>query len=226
MAVIFQDNFTDTSTTDLSSHTPDTGTSWTLLWQNGTNNFDIKTNNIGGEANAASDGFIYTADATYPSANYEVEYTQVGLSTTGESPVYIFVRIQDVENMYAVKIREATTLCQLYKKVAGTWSTLGSAFDEPADGSVCKLQIIGSALKFFDDGVEVASATDSDITAAGKAGIGAGGGAELVTSTDDVRTDAVIDTLSVNDLGVVGGLAQPIFSKEIQSVLFGGRVVH
>lgn len=46
------------------------------------------------------------------------------------------------------------------------------------------------------------------------------GNATISTST------WVANTLVVRPAAVVGGLAQPIFSKEIQSVLFGGRVVH
>lgn len=196
----FFDAFTGTDATTLQAHAPNTGTSWTRLW--GTNvlrNLEINGNACRVSANAGDEGLIYTADATYPSANYDITWTQITIATVA-NPYYAFVRIQDQENMYGVYIKFGTTLCQLYKKVAGTWSALGSAFDEPADGSVCKLEINGTALKFYDDGIEVASATDSDISAAGKAGIGAGGGAELVTSTDDLRIQK-IDTLSVNDLG-------------------------
>lgn len=198
----FADNFTGTDGTTLQAHAPDTGTSWTRLWgTNAANDLEINGNACRPDANAGDAGLIYTADATYPSANYDITWTQVSLSTLLTHPFYAFVRIQDQENMYAVRLMTGTTACQLYKKVSGSWSALGSAFDEPVDGSVCKLEINGTTLKFFDDGVQVASATVSDISAAGKAGIGAGGGAELITSTEDLRTGHKIDSLTINDLG-------------------------
>lgn len=222
----FSDTFTDTDGVQLQNHAPTLGTSWTRLWgTNAANDLEINLNACRPDANVGDAGLIYTADATYPSANYDITFT-ITSAITSLGPIYSFVRIQDQENMYAVYIKDGAAVCQLYKKVAGTWSAIGSAFEEPAAGSVCKLEINGTALKFYDDGVEIGSATDSSISAAGKAGMGAGGGAELVTAADDIRSAWKFDTLSVNDLGGGAGLAQPIFSKEIQSVLFGGRVVH
>jgi hypothetical protein len=200
----FEDTFTDTDGTVLGSHTPTVGTSWTVLWRSDAAlDFVITSNQCVGESNV-NDGVIYTADATYPSADYDVTFTLVSMIELATAPLYIFVRIQDQENMYGVRLSRQVTECQLYKKVSGTWTALGDLFDEPAAGSVCKLEIIGSALKFYDDGVEVASATDSDITAAGKAGLGLGGGAELTAAGDDARAH-VIDTLTITDLGGGGG---------------------
>lgn len=197
----FADNFTGTDTTQLQSHAPDTGTSWTRLWgSQATLDWVITSNQINPETDA-DDGVIYTADATYPSADYDITCTLAAFSGTGNRSIYLLVRIQDEENMYGVRLRAGAGLSQLYKKVSGTWSALGSAFTVPAVASVMKLEIIGSALKFYDDGAEIASATDSDITAAGKAGIAAGGGTELVTTTDDANSFNAIDTLTVNDLG-------------------------
>jgi len=202
----FADNFTDTDAVRLEDHTPDTGTSWTRLWGSAAGLQWIITSNRAGSETDVNDGVIYTADATPPSADYDVIFTVVGLGASVARPMYIFVRVQDVDNLYGVKLAIGTSVCQLYKKVSGTWTALGTAFDEPANGSVCKLEIIGGALKFYDDGVEVASATDGDITVAGKAGIGSGGGAELVDTTDDAHAANIIDTLTANDLA--GGAAQ------------------
>lgn len=202
--VIFQDNFTGTDGTALDSHTPDTGTSWTRLVGDAGTVMEIASNQLRSDGDL-NKGVIYTADATYLSADYDVSCTLVSLVNQLTKANYLMVRIQDQENMYAVRLNKGTTVCQLYKKVAGTWSALGSLFDEPADGSVIKLEMIGTALKFYDDGVEVASATDTDISAAGKAGVAAGGGAELVNVTDDGSTSNIIDTLTVTDLGAAAG---------------------
>jgi hypothetical protein len=204
----FSDAFTEDVDTTLASHTPDVGTSWTLLWSDGsgpTLRADGDTDSLqSGSAN--NSGVIYTADATPPSEDYDLAITLVAGVGLAARPFYLFVRLQDQENMYAVRLTQATNGGLLYKKVSGTWTALGSAFTCPANGSVCKLEIIGSALKFYDDGVEIASATDTDITAAGKAGLGLGGGAELVTSTDDANSVWQWDTMVVTDLG--GGATQ------------------
>ena len=201
----FSDTFTDTDAVQLQSHTPDVGTSWTRLWgSNATIDWVIGSNEATPESDTG-DGSIYTADATYPSADYHVQWTAVALpSTQTTRAMYVLLRVQDQDNMYAVRLAGGTNTCQLYKKVSGTWTPLGSAFNKPAAGSICKLEIIGSSLKYYDDTVETASATDTDITAAGKAGIGAGGGTELVASGDASHTIWHIDAYLVEDLGTGG----------------------
>lgn len=199
---VFSDTFTGSTGTQLQSHTPDTGTSWTRLWGSvSTLDWVINASNQATPETDADDGVIYTADATYPSADYKVEWDLVAGPGSSARTVYAMVRIQDQENMYAVRLISTASGSQLYKKVSGTWTALGSTFTVPANGSVCRLEIIGSALKFYDDGVEIASATDTDISAAGKAGLGAGGGAELVTSTDDSNASNIWDNFVVTSLG-------------------------
>lgn len=221
---VFADNFTDSDGVTLQSHTPDTGTSWTRLWGTAAGvDIEINTNRARSDGTLNS-GVIYTADATYPSADYDVTFTLVSLVNLAGRPLYVMVRVADQENMYAVYLSKQTNACSLYKKVSGTWTAIGSLFDEPADGSVCKLEIIGTTLTFYDDGVSVASATDSDLSAAGKAGLGAGGGAELVTGGDDGSTSNVLDTLTVNDLG--GGGGDPEGSLPAGKLLRGGLLRH
>lgn len=206
MATIFNDAFTGTDTTQLQSHTPDTGTSWTRLWGSVAALDWVITSNQATPENDADDGTIYTADASGYIADYYAQWTLVAAPASTTRPVYAFVRIQDVDNLYGVRLVSGAGGCSLYKKVAGTWSTLGSGFTTPASGSVVKLEVIGSALKFYDDGVEVASATDTDISAAGKAGIGAGGGAELVNTTDDSNPTNIYDDFSVVTIPAAGGI--------------------
>ena len=220
MAVIFNDTFTGSNGTQLQSHAPDTGTSWTRLWGSDANIDWVITSNMANPEGVADGGSLYTADATYPSANYELQYTFVGAPAAGGGVrcTYYLLRVQDVDNMYALRIGLANSAsqAQIYKKVSGSWSTIGSAFTSPALGSVVKFQINGSTLKVFDDAAEIASETDTAISAAGKAGIGAGGGAELVTSTDDSYATNVIDAFSVNDLGAGASTAVPVFMHHYQ----------
>lgn len=210
---IFADNFTDTDGVLLQNHTPNTGTAWTRLWGDTGVDAEINSNQCRSDGTLNA-GCMYTADGTYPSADYDITCTMVSMVEQNSRPIFLLVRNQDQENMYGVRLQNNANGCQLYKKVSGTWTALGSLFTRPANGSVIKLEIIGTALKFYDDGVEVASATDSDISAAGKAGIAYGGGAELVSVTDDGSTSNVIDTLSVNDLGAVATGWNPLLSDK------------
>ena len=205
MAVIFSDTFTEpTSDTELTSHTPDTGTSWTRLWADGSGaarySAIAASDTCKCSAGANDSGTGYTADVTYPSANYEVQATWTNGAAFSTRPLYMFARLTDTSNMYALRLANVASGAQLYKKVAGTWSTLGSAVTI-ATGSVVMLSVNGTAIKVYDDAVEVISVTDSDLSGTGKAGLALGGGAVLVTSTDDANSASEMDTFSVNDLG-------------------------
>ena len=210
----FEDTFTESVNTTLASHVPDIGTSWTALWASGAQTLQVEAtgDKVRGSGNSGDNGILYTADATYPTANYEVQFTFITTFST-VTPIYLCARIQDQENMYAVRLvlSSGGSNAQLYKKVSGTWSTLGSAVTID-DGSVVKLSVNGSAIKVYDDGAEAIRVTDSDIAAAGKAGLAHGGGAELVTSTDDMRAVAMLDTFSVTDLGS-GAAGQPTMRR-------------
>src|SRR3990172_2491981 len=204
-SMVFRDQFAVSSNTALESKTPDVGTSWTQLASSaGTGASAMAATDRASPAGDLNDGVIYTADATYPSADYAVEFEMCILDAGTSSPQYILVRVQDANNMYAIRLNDqgGTSTCQLYKRTtAGGWATLGSAFSPPYNGAICKLEIIGSALKFYIDGVVVASATDTDITAAGKAGLAWGGGTVLVNSGDDMDADNDTDNFTVYNLG-------------------------
>lgn len=198
---IFQDTFTAGADGDLSAHTPDIGTSWTKVFGDSGIEFirvvaatDRATGTLG-----ASVGVLYSADATYPSADYECYWTYVS-ALVGDDVAYLFVRLTDVDNFYAVRIAAGTSTSRIYKKVSGTFTALGTAFDGPTATDVVKLQVIGSTIKVFYNTTQKDSVTDTDITATGKAGVGMGGGAELVTSTDDIGSTE-FDDFNVSDLG-------------------------
>lgn len=222
MAVIFSDTFTEASNLTLASHTPDTGTSWTQLIATGTDlAIDAGTDTL--DASVAtgglSDGALYTADATYSTADYEAQVTAV-VADTGDDPCILAVRIQDANNMYAVRFNN--TDCQLYKLVASTWSTVGTAGAGVADGSVVKLQIIGTTLKFFDDGVEIKSETVSDHSGAGKAGIGMGA---LMIAGDDMSSQEM-DSFSVNTLAATAAVTGTITPSSTEAdIVAGGKTI-
>jgi len=198
----FSDTFTAGANENLEAHTPDLGTSWTELWAT-TSGTGWRVNSVVDElvqVQAAATGAIYTADTPYPSAHYGVTVTLTLLVPVANLPVYLFLRIQDVANLYAARVKYGSGTCSLYKKLHGVWTALGSRFDSPASGSVLRLEMTDADLEFYDDGILIASAYDADIVGAGKAGLGCGGGAELVTSADGTHGFNRLDNFSVNSL--------------------------
>lgn len=193
---IFFDTFTGSSGTLLDAHTPDIGTSWTKLLNTGTGDIGLSSN--AADANVAgystSEGGLYTADATYPSADYGATCTVVD-GDTQDDTCTLAVRIQDADNMYAVQFNVDAS--QLYKKVATTWSTVGTAGAGVANGSRVTLKIVGTTLSFIDDGSTILSETVSDFSAAGKAGLGFGA---VMVATDDSSTQA-LDNFTVTPVG-------------------------
>jgi len=202
MAVIFQDSFTESSDTDLDSHTPDVGTSWTNVWQTSSSakfvvgGTDGYAENYG---NLNDEGVIYSADATYPDANYKVS-VKVNAGFTGTARLYLVARMTDQENMYALRLTTGATATRLYKKVSGTWTAMGSLNTDPSVGDVVTLAVNGSSISYYYNGVLQDTQTDTSLTSAGKAGIAAGGGAELAASTDDTSTSSQIDSFIVENM--------------------------
>lgn len=185
MPVVFQDNFTETSDTALGSHTPSpTGTSWTQLEKSGSPDLRVSGANdrveatVGGNSQRVS----YTADATYGSADYDVEITVAAKPTAGaDDPAVILARIADSSNFYGLQFYHsaASPRFRLFKKVAGSFTALATESTTTlAAGNKLKLELRGTAIKgYIDQGsgyTQILSATDSSLTAAGKAGLGLG----------------------------------------------------
>lgn len=211
MTAFFSDTFTDTNGTALNSHTPDTGTSWSLLYQDADKRYEIQSNTAE-QVNGLNGGAFYTADATYPSADYSVQFTLSGLPANSAQNIFVMARIADIDNLYAVRITSNNPQdSQIYRKLSGTWTALGSKFNQPGASSVMRFEVVGDSLEVYDDDVLVASATDTNITAAGKAGIGGGGGAEGISAGIDMNSACSVDAFSVTDLGSAATAAPAIF---------------
>lgn len=195
MAQIFSESFTDGDGTLLDAHTPDVGDSWTKLINTGTGDLAISGNALAANTAGygASEGGLYTADVSYPSADYEAQTTVV-TSDSADDTFILAVRIQDSNNMYA--LRYSIDVFELYKRSGGTWSVIGTDLGAVAalEGIVIKLQAVGSTIKTFVEGVEQHSVSDSTHSAAGKAGIGFGA---VMVATDDCST-GVVDDFEVN----------------------------
>lgn len=225
MAPFFSDTFTEAAANvELPSHTPTVGTSWTKVWQDGSNPVLQAefTPDTCGSTSANNSGVGYTADATYPSADYSVQWTHVNANNTAPRPYYVLARYVDTNNMVAVRMQNTMAgNCQIYEKVAGTWGTIGSSANV-ANGSVCKLDVSGTTATFYDDGVSVGTGTIT-ATATGKAGLACGGGAVLVDTNDDANGTTEIDDFSVTDLAAGGDPEGSLLGGKL---LRGGLLLH
>lgn len=201
---VFSDNFSN-DYGELSTHTPTTaGTSWSLLINNGVLLYNQSYNNhVTVQANTTNAGSFYTAEGTYGSADYEISSTINFSSGDSNYTRTMAVRIQDANNMYFLRYG-GNSLFTLYKRVAGTITSLGSASislqgntTSPYIGDSISLGVLGSMITAKVNGVTKIEVTDSSITATGKAGIGLG---YVTVSTDDGGTGVGIDNVVVETL--------------------------
>lgn len=185
------DNFTGTSGTELSAY----NNLWTKhpSWASGTVSVE-STRAAGNGAYAAN---LYTHSASPPSANYSVSVDIYVVSADTTSNAGVVARADTATATgYMCRYRRGTGV-QLFKFNGSITATqLGSTVaGDFAVGSTTRLLLScqGSSIKVFKDGVEIISATDSSITAAGKAGLWlAGDGSSVGVHADVWRADSAV----------------------------------
>lgn len=191
MAAFLLDTMTEGSNLTLASHTPDTGGAWAQHPNFTTNTFSVQ-GGLGYCIGSSSSGTsIYYNNATPPSADYYVEATiQHNGAGASTSLTGVCGRLATgASTMYMAYYNPGTAVWLLEKLVAGTNTQLGSYSTTLAvlTSAVVKLEMIGTAIKVFIDGVERISVTDSSITAAGFAGIrGRSVGRHLDVTADQI----------------------------------------
>lgn len=167
---IFYDSFTDSSSTAITSHTPDTGTGWTQIKTVGAGAFQISFNELA-QNGGASEGGIITADGTYP-ADYVVEVKATQPDSLDDYN-HVLARIQDSDNYYALEYNES--VFALYKVSSGTWTNIGSDLGSlvVAD-DIIRLEVEGSQIRTYVNGVVKHNVTDATHSSAGEPGVGMG----------------------------------------------------
>lgn len=197
------DTFTDADNTLLSAHTGEIGATWTKHPQSGGGDMKVSGNRLAGSV--AADYSFYTPSGTPAGADYDVQAT---LRTNG-----------DTASVAAVMGRFDTTALTgyraMYSGFSGTWvlskfvagsqvdlGTYAVAATADTDYDV-KLEMRGSAIKVYIDGVERISVTDSAVTAAGTAGV------EIystgITLDSFVAVDAVVTALTISTGHIASG---------------------
>lgn len=183
--VIFDDTFTETVDTLLENHVPDLGTSWALITNsaNGYMIIDGAGDFVYGKGPGGGEFSWYTANVTYPSANYEVEGTlNPGTSVGTTRMLWLGCRYTATGGVnfdgYGAWVEDSagTNDIRLYKFVNGVSTKLSTTEDtNPAINDVFILVCSVTSLTIKKNGVAVVGPiTDSSITTAGKAWVGAG----------------------------------------------------
>lgn len=201
--IFFNDEFNDTGGTLLTSHTPDTGSHWIKEKDSATyapGEIDSAGTNlqIGHPTSAdANNSILFSARATYPSANYSVRSQIEATGYSSTYPICLLARWVDLSNYYGLSVVQATAGMVLWKEVAGVVTVLDQYTGAIYAGSVLNLNVDGTSIKGYKNGVELVSATDSALTATGYACIGGG---NIRVSSYDLREQAV-RSFRVTDLG-------------------------
>lgn len=174
-AQFVSDTFTDTTGTNLTSHTGETGATWTVHTgiSGGTGQCVIEANRSRGET-AGVKNVVY-ASGTPGSADYTIQADMIVKSNganTFEAGLLGRMTTDGTVTFYQADYSLFSNEWRLYKFVTGTPTALGTYGQTLTDEQtyVLKLEMIGTAIKVYVDGVERISATDSAISAAGKAG--------------------------------------------------------
>jgi hypothetical protein len=169
------DSLTGTAGSDLAAHSPSVGGTWAQsTGSHGTIVFDSAGTAVIGSS-SGNDDFYYNG-ATPSSANYTVQATITPLGTlTGADTAGVQLRCVGTANTnYEFVYYEGSGGWAIFKHVGGSGSAISgttSATLTTGTPYVLKFVANGTTLTGYVKGVQVATCTDSTITAAGYAGI-------------------------------------------------------
>lgn len=222
MTAFLQDDYFGVNADTLTAHTGAVGATWTLPglelvvsaeigtgWQTG--NFRLRHNGA-----VAGTGH-YLSSGSPASADHWARATILVLSVPSASGGGIGITLRTdatCANFYLVQYNYTATAWQLFKKVAGVFTQLGSDVAQTLTvGPAYELyfSIVGTQIDFTVDGVSKFSTTDSAVSATGKIGLrvsapSSGGGASVGIQIDQLVGDVGTDTKlrSIGDSITVG----------------------
>jgi hypothetical protein len=173
--LIVSDTFTDTDTTVLSSHVGEVGATWTrhVDHPGADTTATITAGRLHGNGSTSTLSRYY-ASGVPSNADYDVVGTLVAVSAVTNDITGIWGRlVTNTDNGYACRYNQSISGFQLLKVVSGSVTTLAtySVSFPPGSSLEAKLEMRGSAIKCYVDGVERMAATDSTFSAAGGAGV-------------------------------------------------------
>ena len=165
-----QDDFTGNNTDPLADRVASGGGTWIEHTSYSVGDTLITDGN---RARCTVSPTCFYHSGTPASADYDVSVGVVMLSDNDSSQVTAAGRIDTAANtMYVGGYTTSGNIWFINKFNAGTVATIGTAAANLTVGQeyTAKLEMRGTALKLYVDGVETVSGTDGTITAAGKAG--------------------------------------------------------
>ncbi len=191
MATFVNDTFTDTTGTNITSHTGETG----ATWANGSVAPTGVVITASGRVRCGTvTGYVY-ASGSPASAEYDVQADFVVVSVLVSTAICGRLSTS-AETCYRLRWNTGTNNWELNKLVAGASTSLGTFADTPtvSESHTAKLEIRDAAKKVYIDGVEQISSADNAVTSAGAAGMYF---ASLGTPTDSKAIH--LDNFSASD---------------------------
>lgn len=197
-ATLVDDTFTEGSNTNLQSHTPDTGSGYTFL-SGATQQIKASLDALGSDPTRS----LYKNDTAIGSADYDA-YITIKHGGSAYIPTMVCVRINGASNdRYCGGLVDngGNPASGIIKVVSGVETSLGvgDTFG-PAIDDIYRLNVTGSSLTLYRNGVSKVTATDSAVTAIGNAGMDFKGSN---SGTDSI--DIQIDNFQVVGTAAGGG---------------------
>lgn len=171
--VIFvYDTFTDANGTSLASHTGELGATWTLHpdASYASSEARIQDNRLHQQAGTVT---AYYASGVPPSADYRVRARIFIVTAMTSDGTAVLGRMDTSANtFYSFRTQNSNTAI-LHSMVAGSLSTLDSTTFNVSVGITytLELRMVGTSIVGMIDWAQVVSATNSAVTAAGRAGV-------------------------------------------------------
>lgn len=173
---VVEDSFTDTAGDDLvTQHTGERGATW--VYDSGPGDLSCVITNEGRVRNSAfvsGDPWVVAVASGVPSSpDYDVQATYYVKSLRANQGVNLRGRHLDNPNSYRASYNVGATRWELVKQVNDVQTTLGSFTQVLTVGAAYQvtLRMRGSTVQLLIDDVVRASATDSALTATGRAAI-------------------------------------------------------
>lgn len=222
LTAVSSDTFTGSNATALTSHTGEVGATWTKQVFISATEW-INTNRIHREGLGYS---INYASGTPPSADYSVEADLVVRSNLGGDMAGVLGRMNTGTNtFYMARWEQADTSWNLIKYSNGTVTYLDFAAGEPAltVGATYRISLSmnGNILNVYVNGVLKASALDSSLTAAGKAGIMDGDNAAFNLAYKSSTTGLHFDNFLVSPYPVALDSKSTNHGRHVNGVTLG-----
>ena len=169
-AAFLTDTFTDTAGADLTTHTADSGATWSKA-SGATGSFVFTAANKVRTPAAAS--AVYLASVTPPSADYKVEADLTPVTITASHNVGVALRLSGSGSGYCVRYIGASAAWRLDRLSSGSGTALATVPVTLVAGQTYRVRVTasGSTITAHVDGVQIASVTDGTHTAAGLAGM-------------------------------------------------------